>query len=131
MFEAKVFRVVVASLSGTMEEVFAAKEAVRKWNLENAEKEGRVYLLVEESTKLENVDVFIGVVGNWIEKKVVVEGLINAGKKVMLFFNAFYDPNNTMSSEEHSVKEFKMEMKDVCMCKDYNGIADPGFNSGL
>lgn len=40
MFAAKVYRIIVESLSGAMEEVHVAKETIRKWNLQNAERTG-------------------------------------------------------------------------------------------
>ena len=41
----------VGSLSGTMEEVYVAKEVIRKWNQENAEREGTLFLLVAGKKK--------------------------------------------------------------------------------
>lgn len=43
MFTAKVYKVVVGSLSGIMEEVKVAKEVIRNWNQENAERGGKVF----------------------------------------------------------------------------------------
>ena len=37
MFTAKVYKVMIGSLSGAMEEVYLAKEIIRKWNHYNAE----------------------------------------------------------------------------------------------
>lgn len=47
MFIAKVYRVIVGSLSGAMEEVYLAKETIGKWNQQNAERTGKLYLLVD------------------------------------------------------------------------------------
>lgn len=114
----------VCSLSGTMEEVFVAKDAIRKWNQENAEHAGRVYMLVEESTHQEDADVLIGVVGNWIEKTDVVEAFVAASKKVMLFFNGYHDPKNTMPSEEQAVAEYRKQMEEKCYCCEYRGVGE-------
>ena len=119
MFTAKVFRVMVCSLSGTMEEVFVAKDAIRKWNQENAEHAGKVYLLVEETTHQEDADVLIGVVGNWIENTDVVEDFIAARKKVLLFFNRYHDPKNTMPSEALIVAEFKRVFQAISITYEY------------
>lgn len=107
----------VGSLSGTMEEVYVAKEVIRKWNQENAEREGKLFLLVD--SQMEDVDVLIGIVGNWIDKPESVLQMVEAGKKVMLFFNAFQDPKNTIPSEREEVITFKEQMKDHCLCIEY------------
>ena len=123
MFTAKVYRVMVGSLSGTMEEVFAAKETIRKWNLENAERTGKIYMLTDWSVKaneLHDVDVVIGIVGNWIERSDFIEDCIKNGKQVMLFFNAFHDPKNTMPSEHDAVMSFRNKMQNRCFCEEYN-----------
>jgi len=124
MFTAKVYRVMVCSLSGTMEEVFVAKDAIRKWNQENAERAGKVYLLVEDTTHQEDADVLIGVVGNWVEKTNVVEAFFDAGKRVMLFFNGYHDPKNTMLSEEQDVDQFRSAFQEECLIAEYRGMSE-------
>lgn len=125
MFNAKVYKVMVGSLSGTMEEVYAAKETIRKWNLENAEREGRVYLPVALSTNagdIKLVDVLVGVIGNRVENVGMVEDSIKAGKKVMLFFNSFHDPKNTIPVEQAYVRQFRSALEGRCSCEVYNGV---------
>ncbi len=127
MFNAKVYKVMVGSLSGTMEEVYAAKETIRKWNLENAEREGRLLLPVEWSLNpedIKDVDVVVGIVGNWIKNSSFIEDSIKAGKQVMLFFNIFQDPKNTIPSEQIEVGAFQKKIKSVCPCEDFNGIVE-------
>ncbi len=109
----------VGSLSGTMEEVYVAKEVIRKWNQEHAEREGKLFLLVD--SPVEDVDVLIGIVGNWIDKPESVLQMVEVGKKVMLFFNAFQDPNNTISTEQEEMIAFKERMQGRCYCGEYNG----------
>ena len=124
MFTAKVYTVMIGSLSGAMEEVFTAKEVVRKYNQDNAESSGKLFLPVEWSMKpedLQKVDVVIGIVGNWIDKPDFIEDCVKAGKKVLLFFNAFQDPKNTIQSEHDEVKAFRKEIQDSCFCTDYSG----------
>ncbi len=119
----------VGSLSGTMEELYAAKETIRKWNLENSEREGKLFLPVEWSLKPEDikeVDVVLGIVGNWIENTPFIEDCIKAGKLVVLFFNAFQDPKNTIPSEHTEVNAFRENLSPICHCVDFNGIADFG-----
>ena len=121
MFTAKVYKVMVGSLSGTMEEVYVAKEVIRKWNQENAEREEKLFLLVD--SPMEEVDVLIGIVGNWLDKPERVLQMVEAGKKVMLFFNAFQDPKNTIPSEMEKMEKFKERMQARCLCREYNGFS--------
>lgn len=124
MFTAKVYIVMIGSLSGTMEEVFTAKEVVRKYNQDNAESSGKLFLPVEWTMKqedLQKVDVVIGIVGNWIDKPDFIEDCVKVGKKVLLFFNAFQDPKNTIQSEHDEVKAFRKRIRDNSFCTDYSG----------
>ena len=76
MFTAKVYKVMVDSLSGTMEEEFAAKETICKWNLENSERTGKLYMLTDWSVKSDNLqemDVVIGIMGNWVDNTNFIE----------------------------------------------------------
>ena len=76
MFTAKVYKVMIGSLSGAMEEVYLAKEIIRKWKHDNAESKGILYMPVEWSTKtgeLNKADIVIGIIGNWIDNTAVVE----------------------------------------------------------
>lgn len=127
MFTAKVYTLMIGSLSGTMEEVFTAKEVVCKFNQDNAESSGKLFLPVELSMKpedLQKVDVVIGIVGNWLDKPEFIEDSVKAGKKVMLFFNAFQDPKNTIQSEHDEVKAFKERMQNQCPCVEYRNTTD-------
>ena len=119
----------IGSLSGSMEEVYAAKEVVREWNQQNAEDTGKMYLHVEWNTKqdvIQDVDVLIGIVGNWIEKTALIEDCVKNGKKVLLFFNAFQDPKNTIQSEYDTVRAFRSRMQDYCLCADFTDKNDLG-----
>ena len=125
MFSAKVYRVMIGSLSGAMEEVYVTKEALQRWNQENAERSGKVFMPVEWNTKSEDymiVDVVICVIGNRIEGADIIGKCIELGKQVVLFFNTFYDPMNTISSERDMVNAFKSKMLMQCPCIEYNGI---------
>lgn len=117
----------VGSLSGTMEGVYVAKEAIRLWNLENAEREGRLYLPVEWSSRFEylfQVDMLICIVGDWVEKTDVLEDSLKEGKDVLLLFNAFHNPDNTILSEQIVVEQLQSVMETRYSCEMYNGMED-------
>jgi len=127
MFTAKVYTVMIGSLSGTMEEVFTAKDVVRKYNQENGESSEKLFLPVEWSMKpedLQKVDVVIGIVGNWIGNSELIEVCSKAGKRVLLFFNAYQDPKNTIQSESETVKAFRKSVQGSCHCVTFKGSAE-------
>ena len=75
---------------------------------------------------MEDVDVLIGIVGNLIDKPESVLQMVEAGKKVMLFFIAFQDPKNTIFSEMEEIMAFKEKMQGMCSCEEYNGRDELG-----
>ena len=123
MFIAKVYRVMVGSLSGAMEEVYVAKETIRKWNQQNAERTGKVFMPIEWGTSLEaiqNVDVVVGIIDNWIDNSGYVDNCVDAGKRVILLFNAVHDSTNTIYGEQEIVRAYLNKMSGICRCVEYN-----------
>lgn len=124
MFTAKVYKIMVGSLSGAMEEVYIAKERIRKWNQQNAESTGKVFMPIEWSTAPEvfqNVDVVVGVIDNWIDNSSFIENCLKIGKHVMLFFNTLQDPINTIHGEIENVQMFLNRVQSRCYCANYKG----------
>ena len=80
-------------------------------------------ILLAVDSPMEDVDVLIGIVGNWIDKPESVLQMVEVGKKVMLFFNAFQDPKNTIPSEMEIMEKFKERMQARCLCREYNGFS--------
>ena len=105
MFNAKVYTTAVISLSGIMDETFAAKEAVRRWNEAGAQRTGRLFLLVDDP---QAADVLVGVVGNRLDHTQCVTQALDQGRRVLLLFNAFADPTNTIASDQQAVEEMRM-----------------------
>ena len=129
MFTAKVYRVMVGSLSGAMEEVYLAKETIRKWNQQNAERKGKLFMLVEWTTKkedIQNVDVVIGIVDNWIENTGLIESCVEKGKRVLLLFNASQDTTNTIRSEFEGVLSFRERIQTKSVTVLFNGGSELG-----
>ena len=117
----------VGSLSGAMEEVHVAKETIRKWNQQNAERTGKVFMPIEWGTTpeaIQNVDVVVGVIDNWIDNLKMIEDCVEAGMRVMLFFNALRDPINTIHGEKEYVKLFMNRVQSLCYCVSYNGLKE-------
>ena len=127
MFTAKVYRIMVGSLSGAVEEVYIAKEIIRKWNQQNAERTGRLFMPIEWASGLEviqNVDVIVGIIDNWLDDPKLVEESIEVGKRVMLLFNAVNDPINSMQSELESVRSLWKKCHTRCYCVSYSDMKE-------
>ena len=119
MFTASVYKIAVLSLSGMVEEIYAAKEQVRKWNSSNAQATGKLFLPVDDA---QAADVFVGIIGNRLEKTTLVDDALRSGKRVLLFFNAYYDPKNTIATEAQAVAAFRAVAGARCFCAEYNGV---------
>ena len=123
MFEAKVYTIAILSLSGMMDETFAAKEAVRRWNEADAERTGRLFLLVDDP---QAADVLVGVVGNHLEGTQPVDQALEAGRRVLLLFSSFADPKNTIASEQQAVDAFRRSAGPRCHCATYRTVSELG-----
>lgn len=121
MFQAQVYTIAIFSLSGMMEEVYAAKESVCTYNQSKASSSGKLFLLVDDPGM---ADILVGIVGNRIENTDLIEDSLKAGKQVMLFFNPYQDPKNTIPSEQKEVAEFRNSIEERCFYKEYNSVAE-------
>ena len=119
MFQATVYKLSVLSLSGMVEETYAAKEEVRRWDLSNAQAAGKLFLPVDD---VQAADVVVGIIGNRLEKTELIDQSLTAGKRVLLFFNAYNDPKNTIASEAQAAAAFRAEAGARCFCAEYNGV---------
>ncbi len=119
MFTASVFKIAMVSFSGIMDETYAAKEAVAQWNQANASHEGKLFMHTDDPKA---ADVLIGVVGNWVENAELIDESLRAGKQVMLLFNAYADPKNTIASEQSAVTDYLNQMQQRCFCVRFNGV---------
>ena len=126
MFTAQVYNVMVGSLSGIMEEEFAVKEVIRQWNRQHAQASSRLFLSLEwsaEPAALDAADVVIALVDNWVGDTCAIDHCIAAGKHVILLFNSFVDPDNTIESEHQAVAAFRGRVQPHCRCLEYRGTA--------
>lgn len=127
MFTAKVYRVLVKSTGNTQEETFTALKVLEDWNANQGEEKGKVFIPVKPSSGqclLPEVDVLIGIVGSFISDRQLFKAYVDAGKKVLLFFNTVHDASNSMKSEVKEVDTFKEQMEPLCFCLSYNGAVD-------
>lgn len=118
MFRADVYRFEVRS-AGSNQEEYTALKVIEDWNAQQGEANGKVFIPVK-ATDDKDVDVVIGIVGSYLFDAEFFKKSVEAGKKVLLFFNAFHDANNSMKSEVEEVAAFKNEMESKCSCLSYN-----------
>ena len=85
MFNAKVYKISVVSLSGILDETYVAKEVIRQWNQAKASHEGKLFMPTEDPKA---ADALVGVVGNRVENADLIDDSLRKGKQVMLLFNA-------------------------------------------
>lgn len=126
MFTAQVYTVQILCLSGMMDETHLAQEIIRNWNQENARSDGKLFLQIPEASTPGEADVVIGIVDNYIDKTKadVIEASVKAGKKVLLFFSEYQDPENTIPSEGVVVVDFRKKMESKCVCCEFSGRMD-------
>ena len=93
----------------TMEEIYAAKEMVGSWNKTKAESAGKMYMLVDDA---QSADVLVGIIGNRLENQELVDESLKDGRQVLLFFNEYADPKNTIASEQKAVKDYRIYSQD-------------------
>lgn len=120
MFEAKVYTTAILSLSGMMDETHTARETVSRFNQQHAASTGRLFLPVDDP---QAADVVIGLVDNWVGDTRPIDHCIAAGRSVILLFNAFADPGNTIESEHQAVAAFRERVQNHCRCLEYRGTA--------
>lgn len=126
MFKANVYKIAVLSLFGIMKEVYAAQESIRKWNQENAERTGKLFLLLAEEATDSNADVVIGIVGNYIEKAEVVEEAINLRQARRCCFSSVSIKTWRIQflRRGRAVDAFKKKMVSKCFCSEFSGRVD-------
>lgn len=132
MFTAQVYRVMIGCLGGIMEEVHQAKMVVKEWNDKNAEPRGKVFLPVDWSAKVEDMnqaDIIVGIIGDWIENPEFVEECIKSGKKVILFFHRNHNPDVSIRGEVMVVEAFKNDVQKKCKCLFFGNV--PEFKEAL
>ena len=123
MFNAKVYTVSIPSSGVALEEEHIAREVIARWNIEEGEKHGAVFLTIPSNYRGITPDIYIFAIDNYVDEQ-KVETAIQTGAKVMLFFNSHHDEKNTIESEVKAVEAFKKERKSKCVCWEFNGKAD-------
>ena len=127
MFKANVYRVLVKSAGNTHEACHTALKVLEDWNANQGEVKGKVFIPVKPADGqcvMPDVDVLIGIVGSYIFDQDLFKAYVDAGKKVLLFFDTDHDASNSMTSEVQEVEAFKKQMEPLCTYVCYSGSAE-------
>ena len=119
MFNAKVYTISIPSSGIVLEEEHIAREVIARWNVEEGEKHGVVYLAMPNNYRGVIPDIYIFVIDNFVDEK-KVEAAIRTGAKVMLFFRSHHDEKNTIESEVKRANAFREKVQYKCARIDYN-----------
>lgn len=120
MFQAKVYKICIASAGAPMREERIALDVVSQWNTLLGEEKGAVYLPVAQNV---TPDIYLFVIDNYIDVN-KVDSAIATGAKVVLFFSAYHDPKNTIDRDLAIIKDYRKGTESTCLCIDYKSISD-------
>lgn len=132
MFNANVYRVLVKSAGNTHEACHTALKVLEDWNANQGEAKGKVFIPVkpaEGQCVMPDVDMLIGIVGSYFFDQELFKAYVDAGKRVLLFFDTVHNASNSMTSEVLEVEAFKKKMEALCACRSYSG--SEGFANAL
>ena len=119
MFNAKVYTVSIPSSGVALEEEHIAREVIARWNIEEGEKHGVVFLTIPNNYRGITPDIYIFAIDNYVDEQ-KVEAAIETGAKVMLFFRSHHDEKNTMESEVKRIEDFREKVQNKCVSVNFN-----------
>lgn len=123
MFNAKVYTVSIPSSGVALEEEYMAREVIARWNMEEGEKHGVVFLTIPRNYGGITLDIYIFAIDNYVDVK-KVETAIQTDAKVKLFFCSHQDEENTIPAELKEVEALKNNKVPNCVKVSYNGCYD-------
>ena len=119
MFNAKVYTISIPSSGVALEEEHIAREVIARWNIEEGEKHGVVFLTLPNNYRGDTPDIFIFAIDNYVDEQ-KVDTAIQTGAKVLLFFRSHHDEKNTIESEVKKIEAFRAKVQEKCICVDYD-----------
>ena len=120
MFQAKVYKICIASAGVPMREERLALDVISQWNTLHGEEHGVVFLPVSQDV---TPDIYLFVIDNYIDVN-KVDSAIATGAKVVLFFSAYHDPKNTIDRDLTVIADYRKCNEKTCVCLDYKNIID-------
>ena len=121
MFKADVYTIAIHSLGAILEEEHLAQITIDKWNMENAEEQGKLFLQVPANSTV-SPDVNVVIIDSYLDAA-KVDKIIAAGKTTVLLFSKYHDPKNSMQTELNAIKAYREKIPGTCICLDYDNKA--------
>ena len=115
MYSARVYKTCIACASGAMKEERVAHDVVARWNCQQGEERGVIFLQVPQETA---PDVYVFLIDNFVDTA-KIDSAIATGARVVLFFATYHYANNTMASELKAVADFSEKVQTRCTCLDF------------
>ena len=120
MFQAKVYKICIASAGVPMREERLALDVVSQWNILHGEEHGVVFLPVAQDV---TPDIYLFVIDNYMDVN-KVDSAIATGAKVVLFFSAYHDSKNTTDRDLSVIEDYRKGVEKSSVCMDYKSILD-------
>lgn len=122
MFKAEVCTIAIHLLGAILEEEHLAQMTIDKWNKENAEDKGKLFLQVQANSAI-IPDVHVVIVDSFIDAA-KLDKIIATGKATVLLFSTYHDPKNSMQTELDAIKAYREQIPGTCICHDYDNKTD-------
>ena len=123
MYQAKVYTVMIPSSGVALEEEHITREVIARWNIEEGEKHGVMFLTIPNNYRGITPDIYIFAIDNYMDER-RVEAAIQTGTKVMLFFRSHHDDRNTIEDELKSINELRAKEQGRFVFVDYSSSSD-------
>lgn len=120
MFNAKVFRVRIASTGTILEEERLARDIITKWSLHHGEQKGIVFMPLSKESDSFTPDIYIFVADSFIDER-IVDAALAEDVPVIIFSRMSHDICNSIPSEIKALEEYREKMRVKCTWVEYDG----------
>jgi len=119
MYTAIVYTVSIVSPGVTNEEEYIAEETLNRWNAENGNEKGKVFLPLPSDSTAEP-DIYVLPIDNYVDTA-KANKIIATGKSVILLFSEHHDEENTIPVELKDVEALKNTKASNTITATYKG----------
>ena len=120
MFNAKVFRVRIASAGTILEEERLARDIINSWSLLHGEQKGVVFLPMSKESDSIDPDLFIFVADAYVDE-CLIDATLAKGVPVIIFSRKCHDICNSIPSEIKAMEEYRGKVQARCKWVEYEG----------
>ena len=120
MFNAKVYRVRIASAGTIMKEERLAVEIINRWSLLYGEQKRVVFLPTSMESESIIPDLFIFVADAYVDER-HVDAVLDKGVPVFIFSRKHHDICSSIPSEIKEMEEYRGKITSRCEWVEYDG----------